>query len=106
MSCKKAQEFLETNAWKVHDHTDASKDRRGREEALALAKQAQRIIVGRGKKVITFDMKNEPPDDETLLAYLLGPTGNLKAPTIRKGRTLLVGFSEEAYKQVLTRVLP
>ncbi|MCC6419358.1 MAG: hypothetical protein IT429_14075 [Gemmataceae bacterium] len=57
--------------------------------------------MGRGKKVVTFDMKDHPPDDETLLAHLLGPTGNLKAPTLRQGDTLLVGFSEEAYQQVL-----
>jgi hypothetical protein len=57
-------------------------------------------VVGRGKKVVTFDMKKAPPDEATLLAHILGPTGNLKAPTLRKGNTLLVGFSEEAYKQV------
>jgi hypothetical protein len=58
------------------------------------------VVVGRGKKVIHFDMRN-PPDDETLLAHLLGPSGNLRAPTIRLGNTLLVGFSETAYQQVL-----
>jgi hypothetical protein len=31
----------------------------------------------------------------------LGPTGNLKAPTLRIGRLLLVGFGEEAYALVL-----
>ena len=36
-----------------------------------------------------------------LAAHLLGPTGNLKAPTLRLGDTLLVGFSEAAYRQVL-----
>jgi arsenate reductase-like glutaredoxin family protein len=59
--------------------------------------------VAKGKKVVTFDMKREPPDDETLAAHLLGPTGNLRAPTIRKGSTLLVGFSEEAYREVLAK---
>jgi hypothetical protein len=29
------------------------------------------------------------------------PSGNLKAPTLRHGGTLLVGFGEEAYQQVL-----
>jgi hypothetical protein len=81
--------------------TDATKERRGRDEALALARAAARVVVGRGKKVVTFDMKKEPPDDETLAAHLLGPTGNLKAPTLRVGDTLLVGFAEEAYRQVL-----
>jgi len=58
-------------------------------------------VAGRGKQTITFDMKKSPPDDATLAAHILGPTGNLRAPTIRKGKTLLVGFSEVAYKQVL-----
>lgn len=83
------------------DQQDAGKNRRGREEALALAKTVDKVVVGRGKKVITFDMKEDPPEDDTLAAHLLGPTGNLKAPTLRKGRTLLVGFNEEAYKQLL-----
>jgi hypothetical protein len=81
--------------------TDATKERRGRDEALALAKSAEKVVVGRGKKVVVFDMRKAPPDDDTLAAHLLGPTGNLKAPTLRKGKTLLVGFSEEAYRQVL-----
>ena len=46
-------------------------------------------------------MKKDAPDDETLLAHILGPTGNLKAPTLRKGSVLLVGFSEAAYQQVV-----
>jgi hypothetical protein len=46
-------------------------------------------------------MKKAPPDDDSLAAQILGPTGNLRAPTLRKGKTLLVGFSEEAYRQVL-----
>ena len=32
---------------------------------------------------------------------MLGPTGNLRAPTLRVGRTLLVGFDEETYRKVL-----
>jgi hypothetical protein len=80
---------------------DAAKEKKGREEALRLAKAADRVVVSRGKKVVTFDMKKDPPDDDTLASYLLGPTGNLKAPTLRRGQTLLVGFGEVAYRQVL-----
>jgi hypothetical protein len=58
-------------------------------------------VVARGKKVVTFDMRRAPPDDATLLSHLLGPTGNLRAPTVRRGKTLLVGFNEEAYRQEL-----
>ena len=60
-----------------------------------------RVVVGKGKKVLTIDMKKDPPDDATLAGLLLGPTGNLKAPTLRIGSTLLVGFSEVAYNEVL-----
>jgi arsenate reductase-like glutaredoxin family protein len=101
MTCKKAQGFLESNDWSVSDQTDAGKQRRGAAEALALAKTVKKIVAAKGKKIVTFDMLSDPPDDETLLAHLLGPSGNLRAPTLRKGQTLVVGFTDEAYRQVL-----
>jgi hypothetical protein len=101
VGCQKAQGFLETSDLRVGEHSDAGKERRGRDEALALAKAAEKVVVVRGKKVVTFEMKKDPPDDDTLAAHLLGPTGNPRAPTVRKGKTLLVGFSEDAYRQVL-----
>ena len=30
---------------------------------------------------------------------MLGPTGNLRAPTIRRGKTLIVGFNETVFEQ-------
>jgi arsenate reductase-like glutaredoxin family protein len=101
MTCKKAQGFLEKKAVVVSELTDASKFRKGRGEALQLAKTADKIVVAKGKKVVTFDMKKAPPDDDTLAANLLGPSGNLRAPTVRKGKTLLIGFNDEAYQEVL-----
>jgi hypothetical protein len=79
---------------------DAKRDRRGRDEALKLARSVPRVVAARGKKVVVFDMTNDPPDDDTLAAHLLGPSGNLKAPTLQIGDTLLVGFGEEAYREV------
>jgi len=79
---------------------NAAKERKGRDAALALAKSVETVVVAKGKKVLTFDMRN-PPEDDILAAALLGPTGNLKAPTLLRGRTLLVGFGEAAYQQVL-----
>jgi len=32
---------------------------------------------------------------------MLGPTRNLRAPTLRVGRTLVVGFDEGTYRRVL-----
>jgi arsenate reductase-like glutaredoxin family protein len=87
----------------VRDVTDAAKVRKGRAEAIALAKTASKIVVARGKKIIAIDMKKDAPDDETLAGLLLGPSGNLRAPTIRKGATLYVGFSEDVYRQLTRR---
>ena len=77
---------------------DAAKVRHGRAAALALARAADVIHVARGTNVVTFDMTKDPPDDDTLARHLLGPSGNLRAPTARRGRTLFVGFNPAAYR--------
>jgi hypothetical protein len=98
----KSRGFLEQHGLSVQGETvDAAKVRKGRAGALALARSALTVVVGKGKKVLTFDMKANPPDEETLAQAILGPTGNLKAPTLSLGGTLLVGFSEAAHRQVL-----
>lgn len=38
-------------------------------------------------------------DADELADHVLGPTGNLRAPTVRKGKTFLVGFSPDGYDQ-------
>ena len=57
--------------------------------------------MAKGKKVTVFDMRKDPPDEATLLGHMLGATGNLRAPTIKRGKTLLVGFNQEEYEKVL-----
>jgi len=101
MTCKKAQGFLERNALEAKTIVDAGKQKQGRTEALALAKSVSRIVAAKGKNLVAFDMKKDAPDEETLLAHMLGPTGNLRAPTLRKGRTLYVGFSDDAYRELV-----
>ena len=59
------------------------------------------IYASKGKQVVHLDLRKEKPDKATLLGLLLGPTGNLRAPTLRKGRTILVGFDEATYTTVL-----
>ncbi len=79
----------------------ANKTKLGAADALALAKKSKRVIATRGKNVVTFDMKKDKPTDDELLAVLLGPTGNLRAPAAVVGDTLVVGFSPEVYAEVL-----
>jgi hypothetical protein len=105
MGCHKAQGFLEHAKQQILSRTDASKDKRGRAEALALARSVKTVIIGKGKNVLTIDMARDQPDDDTLAGLLLGRSGNLKAPTLRIGNTLLVGFSEAAYRKVFDKHL-
>jgi hypothetical protein len=84
----------------IGEHADAKKQRFDRDEALALAKQAAVVVVIKGKKVVRIDMKHPPGDDE-LAALLLGPSGNLRAPSLRRGKTLLVGFDAATYSELL-----
>lgn len=53
--------------------------------------------VAKGKKVLTFEPKKDTFDVEAFHKAAIGPSGNLRAPTIKTGKTWFVGFSEEAY---------
>ena len=84
----------------VKEQVLASKVKLQEGHALLLARQVDRIIAMKGKKVVELDLDQKKLDIKTLLKHMLGPTGNLRAPTIRKGQTLLVGFNEEAYQEI------
>ncbi|MCB1182247.1 hypothetical protein KDM41_02365 [bacterium] len=71
----------------------------GEEKARELIRGASRVIVMKGRQVTTFDMK-DGPDEAEMLAAMLGTTGNLRAPTVVRGKTVLVGFNEEIYGEV------
>ena len=68
-----------------------------RGEASELAKQASKVIVAKGKKISEFAGGKAGKD---VLDAMLGPTGNLRAPTIRKGKTVLVGFNDEVFERI------
>lgn len=100
MSCTRSQGFLADHDIDVKEQIPASR-KLGAEKALELAAAASKIIVMRGKKVTQFDMKKDKPADEDLLKVMLGATGNLRSPTIQRGKTLLVGFNQDEYDKVL-----
>ena len=83
------------------EEQNASKDKLDGPAALALAHDATTVVVARGKKVLTFKMKTDAPEDDELLKVILGRSGTLRAPTLRRGKTLLVGFSDDAYSETL-----
>lgn len=101
MTCGKTQEFLAKNQVETVEIVDAKKNTKSEKDALTLARQVDEIYAAKGKKLVHIDMRKDKPDAAALKAVLLGPTGNLRAPTLRIGRTLLVGFEPETYQRVL-----
>jgi hypothetical protein len=77
---------------------DARKVRLKQKEALAMLTDIDEIYSAKGKRVTHVDLRKEKPGNETLLSLLLGPTGNLRAPTLRVGRTLLAGLDRPMTK--------
>lgn len=71
-------------------------------DALSLLDGVSELLVARGRKTLRFDLAaGERPDEETLLSLLLGRSGKLRAPAVRVGSRLVVGFGEEMYQSVL-----
>ena len=55
-------------------------------EAKKLLASVTHVVIAKGKAFRELAAADAKPDD------LRGPTGNFRAPMIKKGKTLLVGF--------------
>ena len=71
----------------------------GRKDAAALAKAASRVIVAKGKKLDEWKPAGKVP--AAAIDAMVGTTGNLRAPCLRIGKTVVVGFNEDTYVEVL-----
>ena len=85
----------------VRETADAKKERYAKKDLKKLLDGASKLVVAKGKKVESFDLRKDPPSAAEIASVALGPTGNLRAPAIRSGKTWLIGFNEEAYAEAL-----
>ncbi len=67
---------------------------------MELAAKAGELYVAKGKKVVRLNLKKDQPGEDELLKLMLGPTGNLRAPTLVYGSKLIVGFNQEMYDSI------
>lgn len=98
MSCDRASKFLDASKIAPAETVSASR-KLGRKEAVELVKAAAKVIVVKGKKIDVFTPGGAAQPE--VVAALLGSTGNLRAPCVRAGKTLLVGFGEAAWREAL-----
>jgi hypothetical protein len=64
-------------------------------EVRALLAAVDEVVIARGRKAERRPARALAPDD------LRGPTGRIRAPIVRRGRRLLVGFHPETLESLL-----
>ena len=81
----------------IKETVSASK-KLGETDAKALLRSANKLVVAKGKKLTELNVPQRISKD--LVVSILGPTGNLRAPCLKVGKTLVVGFNEQAFGQL------
>lgn len=82
----------------MQEKTSASQ-KLGKSEARAMLKAASKLFVAKGKKLDEFSVAKTVPG--AAVDAMLGPTGNLRAPCLQLGKTVVVGFNEDLYTERL-----
>lgn len=80
---------------------DARKTKIGKPQLAALLRGSNLVVASKGARSVDFNLRKDPPVEKVLYENLIGPTGNLRAPALRLGKTLVVGFHEERWKSLL-----
>jgi len=83
---------------RITQEQNARKERLDERAAWALATQADEVRVAKGKKVLRFE--SSPENKAGILAAVMGPTGNLRAPALLAGGILWVGYNAELYEEL------
>lgn len=79
----------------------ATRTKYDRTAALSLLSDVQELYVAKGRSLLHYRRSDDWPDDDTLADLILGRSGTLRAPVIRSGPTMIVGFHPDAYQAVL-----
>jgi arsenate reductase-like glutaredoxin family protein len=98
VSCTKAQKFFEENKIEVAETADARKQKIDNDHAWELICSQAQVFIGKGKKVLEFEPGEE--NREEILKAAMGRSGNLRAPTLKTGDRVFIGFNEDIYKNL------
>ena len=72
------------------------------DEVLGVLEGVIDLYVARGKKIVHVDLNAARPADEDLVGLLCSRFGKLRAPTMRSGDRLLVGYNAEMFATLLS----
>ena len=79
----------------VGEEVDAKKEVITSEDVWSVLSAAETVYVASGKKTLEYIPSSSNKDE--LIKKATGRTGNLRAPTVRRGKLLYVGFNQEMY---------
>ena len=102
VTCQKMDALLASLEITSREVVSANKHKLNVAQAMELVSQCTKLVVSKGTKAFVIDLKKDPRAEEELQALVIGPTGNLRAPTIRRGKTLFVGFQAETFTGALS----
>ena len=100
-SCIRAQEFLANAGIEPKEIEKPTKPPYQKAKVKDLLSKANKVFAAKGNKRLEVNLKEDKVSDEDINKFMLGPTGNLRAPTMVIGETLLIGFNDELYKELL-----
>jgi hypothetical protein len=96
----RGDEFLAARKIAVRETADAKKSRYTAADLPALMAGASEVLVAKGKKSQSFKPSaGDKAAWKAIAEVAIGPTGNLRAPTLRRGKRWIVGFGEDAWKE-------
>jgi arsenate reductase-like glutaredoxin family protein len=97
-TCTKSDTFFAANKVQIQNVVDCKKEVLQIDDAMKLLKGVDKLYATKGVKVVEVDLKKANPTKEQLAELLIGPSGKLRAPTVKHGKTVVVGFNEGMYK--------
>jgi hypothetical protein len=86
---------FEENNLTIMDKIDARKQNIDAQSAWKLIREVSTVHIGKGKSVLTYTPAEG--NREEILKAALGPTGNLRAPAVRRGNHLYIGYNDLIY---------
>jgi ATPase subunit of ABC transporter with duplicated ATPase domains len=84
---------------RIDEIVDARKNVIKSDGAWQIFQDIETLYVGRGKKTVVYTPNAE--SKEEILKLSLGRTGNLRAPALRVGKAMYVGYNDAMYEELI-----
>jgi arsenate reductase-like glutaredoxin family protein len=99
--CARARRFFAAHPDIEYEAVDVRATPVPEEAALDLVRSVRRLLTKRGTRVEEVQLDGDQLEDETILELVVGRSRTMRAPALRVADTLMIGFDEDAYLELL-----